>query len=119
MIQTYPIAAFRVFIADPFAARYFYNDVLGLKLKAEDYDAGYFIYEMNGFDLILEMADEEDLYLVGRFQGFSLKTTDIQADYERLRQLGVDITKPEKQEWGGTMLHFNDPEDNVFTLVQY
>ena len=41
-----------------------------------------------------------------------------QVFYDALREKGVRFTAaPEKQPWGGTLAHFQDPEGNELTLL--
>jgi len=54
---------------------------------------------------------------IGRNTGVWFYTLDIQSTYEDLKSKGVDITKPEKQEWGGIMSLVRDLDGNVFTLL--
>lgn len=54
---------------------------------------------------------------IGRNTGVWFYTSDIQSTYEDLKSKGVDITKPEKQEWGGIMSLVRDLDGNVFTLL--
>ena len=54
---------------------------------------------------------------IGRNTGVWFYTSDIQSTYEDLKSKGVDITKPEKQEWGGIMSLVKDLDGNVFTLL--
>lgn len=54
---------------------------------------------------------------IGRNTGVWFYTSDIQSTYEDLRSKGVDITKPEKQEWGGIMSLVKDLDGNIFTLL--
>ena len=72
--------------------------------------------------MLLERVDPDDLEskeLVGRFTAVSFSTGDIHAVYDRLSAIGVRFEgPPEKQFWGGTLVHFHDPDDNVITLVQ-
>jgi predicted enzyme related to lactoylglutathione lyase len=50
--------------------------------------------------------------------GCSIEVEDIQATYSKLVAKGVHFTAPpEKQEWGGTLAHFEDTAGNVLTLV--
>lgn len=56
--------------------------------------------------------------LVGRFTGVSFDTDDIERAYRRLFALGVPFQgPPEKQDWGGSLAHFRDPDGNLLTLV--
>ena len=54
---------------------------------------------------------------IGRNTGVWFYTSDIQSTYEELESKGVKITKPEKQEWGGTMSLIKDLDGNIFTLL--
>lgn len=54
---------------------------------------------------------------IGRNTGVWFYTIDIQSTYEDLKSKGVDITKPEKQEWGGIMSLVKDLDGNIFTLL--
>lgn len=54
---------------------------------------------------------------IGRNTGVWFYTSDIQSTYEDLKSKGVDITKPEKQEWGGIMSLLKDLDGNIFTLL--
>ena len=54
---------------------------------------------------------------IGRNTGVWFYTSDIQSTYEDLKSKGVDITKPEKQEWGGIMSLVKDLDGNIFTLL--
>jgi len=51
--------------------------------------------------------------------GITFLTDDIVADYERMRELGVEFpVPPEKVEWGEWLGQFADPDGNVFDLKQ-
>ena len=54
---------------------------------------------------------------IGSNTGVWFYTSDIQSTYEELESKGVNITKPEKQEWGGTMSLVKDLDGNIFTLL--
>ena len=63
--------------------------------------------------------EEQDLAKknIGTNTGVWFYTSDIQSTYEELKSKGVDITGPEKQEWGGIMSLVKDLDGNVFTLL--
>ncbi|MGI0033197.1 MAG: VOC family protein [Nitrososphaeraceae archaeon] len=54
---------------------------------------------------------------IGRNTGIWFFSSDIQSTYEELKSKGVDITKPEKQEWGGILSLVKDLDGNIFTLL--
>jgi predicted enzyme related to lactoylglutathione lyase len=68
-----------------------------------------------------QAMSEEELEIakknIGRNTGVWFYTSDIQSTYEELKSKDVDITKPEKQEWGGIMSLVKDMDGNIFTLL--
>lgn len=110
----------RVFVDDFDVARAFYGATLGLEevwaqpeIKAVGFQAG-------AAQLIVEEVapDGEDAELLGRFVGLSLQVDDIQSVYDDLRAKQVSFHgAPEKQVWGGTLAHFDDPAGNTLTLI--
>ncbi len=51
--------------------------------------------------------------------GITFLTSDIRADYERMRQAGVKfLYPPKKMDWGERLCEFEDPDGNVFDLKQ-
>jgi uncharacterized glyoxalase superfamily protein PhnB len=42
---------------------------------------------------------------------------DIESTYKELKDKGVNLTKPEKQDWGGTMSILKDQDGNLFGLI--
>ncbi len=53
----------------------------------------------------------------GKNTGVWFFSSDIQSTYEELKAKGVDISKPEKQEWGGILSQVKDLDGNIFTLL--
>jgi predicted enzyme related to lactoylglutathione lyase len=68
-----------------------------------------------------QMMSQDELEIarknIGRNTGVWFFTSDIQSTYEELKSKGIDITKPEKQEWGGIMSIIKDLDGNIFTLL--
>jgi len=96
----------RIFVRDLEAARAFYRDALGLKLRGGDPKLGYCVFDSGGTQLVVESvpddAPADEKILVGRFTGLSFAVDDIAAIYERLRSRQVRFTgAPEPQAWGG------------------
>jgi predicted enzyme related to lactoylglutathione lyase len=112
------IAAVRLFVEDVAAVRSFYADLLALPPVSLEptvlvFDAGPL--------LIVEQADAEARAegLVGRFTGVSLGVSDIEALHARLKASGCTIVgPPERQSWGGTLMHVKDPGGNIVSFVQ-
>lgn len=113
--------AVRVFVRDWESACDFYENVLELVVKYKEPSLGWAEFDIGGPSLGLERVskdDEEGNELVGRFVGISLQVEDIDSVYKELRGKGVPFTRPpEKQDWGGTLAHFQDPARNIITLL--
>ena len=112
------VSAFRVFVHDLTVASSFYGGALGLPLQSITDE--WAVYDLNGVQLIVEAAgdDAESQSLVGRFLGVSLTSDDILSTFDVLSEQGVEfLSPPAKQEWGGYLAHFYDPDRNVMSLV--
>jgi predicted enzyme related to lactoylglutathione lyase len=113
------IASIRVFVFDLGAARKFYEVTLGLAGRTDGED--YSTFTLGDVRLIIEPVEPTSEYalLVGRFTGFSFEVADVNAAYEDLKGRGVAfLDPPETQPWGGILAHFEDPDENVLTIVQ-
>lgn len=116
-----PIGAARVFVADIGRATRFYRDTLGPTAQFTGPDAA--MFDTGEAKLLIEAVDREhaDLQqLVGRFTGLSFTVPDIAASVSGLSARGIAVDAgPDRQDWGGILAHFRDPDGNVLTLVQY
>ncbi len=113
------IAYVNVFVSDLALAVEFYEQTLGLEKEFADADFGYASFTAGPIRLGLAVAGEDQLALVGRHTGIGLHSEDLQADYQRLADLGVKFSMPpQKQPWGGFMALLDDPDGNVFYLDQ-
>jgi lactoylglutathione lyase len=54
---------------------------------------------------------------IGTPTGLWFYTNDIQGTFAELKAKGVDISQPEKQEWGGTMSTIKDQDGNEYQLI--
>ena len=54
---------------------------------------------------------------IGTETGIWFYSNNIQSTYEDLRSKGVDITAPEKQEWGGIMSKVKDQDGNSYSIL--
>jgi lactoylglutathione lyase len=116
-----PIEAVRVFTSKLVRARRFYAETLGLQeMLATDSIA---IFDTDQAKLIVEQvdaADPEASGLVGRFTAFSFTVKNMELTLNELRDDSIEwLSRAERQEWGGILSHFKDPDDNILTLVQY
>lgn len=113
----------RIFVRDLADASRFYEEVLGLPLKADGREQGFCVFDTGPMSLVVERVEEdapaEDRVLVGRFTGLSFDVADIQSKYKELSSLGVDFSGlPERQQWGGVLATLRDPSGNELQLVE-
>jgi predicted enzyme related to lactoylglutathione lyase len=113
----------RIFVRDLPGASRFYEEILGLPLKADGREQGFCVFDAGSMSLVVEHVDTnapaEDQVLVGRFTGLSFDVADVQSKYMELSALGVAFTGlPEQQDWGGILATLRDPAGNELQLVQ-
>ena len=117
-------------VSDQAQAVKFYTEKIGLDIRLnvpfyggkwievapKDSESTLSIMEPNS-----QMMSQDELEIarksIGRNTGVWFFTSDIQSTYEELKSKGIDITKPEKQEWGGIMSIIKDLDGNLFTLL--
>lgn len=117
-------------VSDQAQAVKFYTEKIGLDIRLnvpfyggkwievapKDSESTLSIMEPNS-----QMMSQDELEIarknIGRNTGVWFFTSDIQSTYEELKSKGIDITKPEKQEWGGVMSIIKDLDGNKFTLL--
>ena len=112
------IAAVRLFVEDIAAARSFYADLL--ELRPVSLEPAVLIFDAGPL-LIVEQADDEARAenLVARFAGVSFGVANIEALHAKLQASGCPIVgPPERQPWGGTLMHVKDPSGNIVSFVQ-
>ena len=112
------LASVRIFVTDLPAATRFYSDVVGLEQVESAPDVTLF---GSNPQIVIEAADAEACAegLVGRFTGVSFATPDAAALHRQLTRAGVPTRgAPERQPWGGILLHADDPSGNTITFLQ-
>ena len=92
----------------------FYRDVLGFRLRSRDYVAR---FEVDGVLFELVPAPEGQVISGTGNARLSLGVADIQAAIAYLASKGVRVT-PAKQEVGGFLSLFHDPDGNELCLWQ-
>lgn len=118
------LSAVRIFVDDLDAARKFYREALGLRLREEAPREGWLVFESEGVRVIIESlnlaAESERRDFVGRFLGISFEVNDLADEYARLVGLGVRFAGPPAlQPWGGSLATLFDAAGNQLQLVQY
>ena len=116
----YFVNAVRIFTHDLQRSEEFYSGVIGL--KPVNQGEHFAVFDVGGVNFIVEEVDEGDeatSALVGRFLGVSLSAKDILEAFDVLSERGVEfLTAPLKQEWGGYLAHFYDPDGNIISIVR-
>jgi len=106
-----------VFVDDLDRAIDFYGRTLGLKLEHADPEHGYASFDAGSVRLGLAAVSGEQAKLAGRHTGVGLAVDDLEAEHERLVDLGVDFEMPPtRQPWGGYMALLEDPAGNLLYL---
>jgi predicted enzyme related to lactoylglutathione lyase len=119
-----------IYVDDHEKALRFYTDVLGFVKKA-DFSQGPFRWltvaspdEPNGTELQLALNDNPaaKAYQQAMFQqgqpAAMFFTDDIQADHERIKARGAEVTMPPTQVTGSTIAQVNDTCGNLIQLTQ-
>lgn len=112
------LSMYRMFSPDPAKLRAFYEDVL--ELPVEWSDENIVILNTGSCKIGIERNDPEEDLKSTCFLGISFDTDDIARTVETLKSRNVAfVGEPAKQYWGGTLAHFEDPDGNTITLVEY
>jgi lactoylglutathione lyase len=61
----------------------------------------------------IEQAKQE----IGTMTSLWFSTKNIDNTYTELKEKGVNITEPKKQDWGGIMSQIKDQDNNILTLI--
>jgi predicted enzyme related to lactoylglutathione lyase len=96
----------------------FYRDCLGLTPRTSKLD--FISFDWGGVRLSVSVHDgvcgpsRDPLRIM-----VNLAVADIRASHERLREAGVLFSRvPEREDWGGQVATFADPDGNVLQLMQ-
>lgn len=119
------IALAGIWVSDQDAARKFYIEKLGFELQTDIImGTGYRWLEVvppggdTGLTLAKPYLGQKDVS-VGGFSNVVLSCDNIIKTYKELESRGVKfIEKPNMQDWGMMQALFEDPDGNVFVLVE-
>jgi lactoylglutathione lyase len=120
-----------VIVSDQQKAVEFYSQKLGFEIKTDRSFVGIRWIEVAPKDsqstisLMLpnvQMMSNEGIVEaakkgIGTETGIWFYSDDMQSTYKELKNKGVDISQPEKQEWGGIMSKFKDQDGNSYSIV--
>lgn len=111
------IAYVNVHTRDLAAAVEFFEDKIGLQKLFADADHGYASFAAGPVQLGIAQVEEAQADLVGRHTGIGFAVDDLEAEFRRLRGLGVEFeSDPERYPWGGFMAVVRDPDGNLYYL---
>ncbi|MQF64947.1 hypothetical protein FIM04_02360 [SAR202 cluster bacterium AC-409-J13_OGT_754m] len=96
----------------------FYRDIMKLPLHSNHGD--FVAFKFKGFRLNLGLHDKVNGPNSDPFRiMINLGVTDISEEYSRLSKKGVVFMRiPEKEDWGGWVSTFCDPDGNILQLIQ-
>ncbi len=120
-----------VVVSDQQKAVDFYTQRLGFEKKLDTDVAGYrwVVVGPKGSDTVISLVDPEQMKglapeqveraraRIGMNTGIWFYAGDIDAAYRELKSRQVDVTKPERQVWGGMMSNIRDQDGNGIGLV--
>jgi predicted enzyme related to lactoylglutathione lyase len=103
----------------------FYQSVLGARIVNDDAHGGphrieiWFGESREGTPWITVHRDADFQAPASRtFQGFELRVADADAEYQRIKALGIEIQQPPQDlPWGYRYFHLVDPDGNGIDLV--
>ena len=112
------LSMYRMFSKDAAKLGAFYHEVLEIPIEWSDDNI--VILNTGPCKIGIESGTSEEDLDNKAFLGISFETADIEKTVTTLKERGVRIVgKPEKQYWGGTLAHFEDPDGHTVTLVEY
>jgi catechol 2,3-dioxygenase-like lactoylglutathione lyase family enzyme len=109
-------------VSDQERAKSFYVDRLGLELIRDDDSVPGIRWVQvapPGGGTSLTLVNWFDSMPAGSVRGLVLRSNDLEADYERLLDDGVEFDEPPQQRpWGSTEAVLYDPDGNQMVLQQ-
>ena len=126
------IEGIKVMVSNQQKALDFYTQKLGFEVKLDTDTAGYrwIVVGPKNSDTVISLVDLSQLEKNSEFKemkksesrigtntGIWFYAKDIISNYKELKSKGVEITKPVKQVWGGTMCTVYDQDKNGYGLV--
>ena len=114
-----------IYVFDMPASVHFYRDLLGFELIATSASFGWALLRLNGVDLMLNTAYEDEdrppAPEPARVAAHGDTTLyfgcpDVDLAYRQLRALGLDVKEPANTNYGMRQLHVKDPDGFALCL---
>jgi lactoylglutathione lyase len=106
----------------------FYRDVLEFKVGTNEkgfmtFDIGPYVLAILDLSMAAEMISDEAIQPTKQFiprSLFAVFMEDSDAEYERLKAMGVNFIKPPTtQPWGQRTAYFTDPDGNIWEISHF
>jgi uncharacterized glyoxalase superfamily protein PhnB len=119
-----------IFVSNQARAIDFYTEKLGFEIKGEypykntkwievapkNSPTTISLMEPN-HDMMTDEEIEQAKQEIGTITSLWFYTKNIDNTYKELKEKGVNITEPKKQDWGGIMSQIKDQDNNILTLI--
>lgn len=104
-------------------AMHFYRELLDLEIVERDDEGGFarFVLPEGGPEILVEHVEKTDVTgaAIGGFVGMSMVVRNIAQTHIIWSERGVRFDgPPTRQNWGGMLTHFFDPDSNMWSLVE-
>ena len=93
----------------------FYGQTLGWKLNTDEKDVAGFAF---GNAYLVIHATDKQAQPTGPTLYVEVQVDDVNAEYERLKGLGVEVSEPCDQHWGERNFSFRDPDGHMWFYGQ-
>ena len=116
------LACINIVSSDPKRLADFYGNVLGANL-CEDHGGPHrieirFGENNSGTCIVVNYQEGFVPQRVQACHGFELRVADADAEYKRIRDLGIEIKEPPRNlPWGYRFFHIEDPDGNGVDIV--
>jgi len=102
-------------VSDLARSKKFYGQTLGWKLNTDEKDVAGFAF---GNAYLVIHATGRQAQPTGPSLYVEVQVDDVNAEHERLKGLGVEVSNPSDQHWGERNFSFRDPDGHVWFYGQ-
>ena len=120
-MNKFKLVNINIVTADPKRLTNFYRDILGADIDEEHGPPRILFGERNDNTTVIVANYCEGFkpQTYNACQGFEFRVADVDAEYKRIVELGIEVKKPpEDVPWGFRFFHIKDPDGNGIDIVQ-